>query len=475
MELLDRKDEIKLNMLRTLIKKNTIFSIDILANENDIGKRTILKYLDELSDDLTFLGLPVIFRYLHNNFLEQEIFDFNLPILQRMTVHYIKESIVFKLCLIVLKRKNLSLQKLADLLYLTYPTARRLIFQVNKEFQKFEFYICPKKVQFLGHETSIRLYFAGLFSKVYKQNELPFELINQDSFQKFLDTMKQKGFLMGNSDENLIKQFLALSIFRVRMGYLNVLEKDMLSPLKPTQIEDQNLVNYLNEQLMKVPIEKVYSELRQIIPVIKVIEQNTDIDSSKTSDVFNNKIIQLSAFFFNSEFQEEEKRKMSQYLNHLSVKTRLVNANLWDLEKLILIHPYKCINDLFLDYLIENTKDLSIYKKKEVLHAYSLFILKSDFIRQYLPALTIYIQLTRANSYLDKMCLAVFNNFCQTILTDQVTNSDIIITDQTLNSDRFKEQILILSEFDNLNSLNEKLLKKLTEFLTNHFSSRKIK
>ncbi|GFE44699.1 trans-acting regulator SP_1800 [Streptococcus canis] len=161
--------------------------------------------------------------------------------LQEVYQRALRESQSLQLLATLFFKEFDSLEDLAEALFISLSTLKRLIERTNSYLQKeFGIKISTRPVMVVGDERQIRLFYLKYFSEAYAISEWPFaDVINQNNLERLIELMvKQTDVLVNFCLFQHLKILSGVNLVRFQKGF-TVNRKDKgLEPLFMKALED---------------------------------------------------------------------------------------------------------------------------------------------------------------------------------------------------------------------------------------------
>ncbi|MEG0544185.1 MAG: helix-turn-helix domain-containing protein [Carnobacterium sp.] len=393
MDQLLTKDQ--LNELKIIEKLNLYFpnyvTIESISKELEISKSSVIKLVNRI--ETKNLGLIIIYKKRTGLCLNTSITN----IYDRTRLVYLKDSILFNLCLDSFTKSYESPSSFSEKTYISIATFYNRINELNSILTKYSLEFNPKNGEISGLSSNYRFFFYHFFWTCFRMQ--PCELI--DIFIADNSTLLSSLiFEQQNSNLNPIqkKQFL----FALFVNFNQITKKKYIEPNFPHLNLSDSLYIYINKIFSKkfyfINKKNLNSEISFFYsfiisfpiksPLLKLypsILQSYKLKNSKNYDYSKKLISKLEKSFPGIFDKKEEKLNFLVYV--LSVNFSLTNFDYQDdsidkFNELDLYEKYPEFFVRFLEIFIEfegnlKTKQItsmSLLKKKYRFKYYLLFL-----------------------------------------------------------------------------------------------------
>lgn len=195
-------------------------------NKTGVKDRELSKVLDStiltLQASLANLQLMSGIGKVHyeDSYLKIEYYD-NCG-LQEVYQKALRESQALKLMSILFFKEFASLEDLAEELFISLSTLKRLITRTNSYLKKeFNIFISTRPISVVGNEHNIRLFYLKYFSEAYTITEWPFEsYLNKKNHERLISLLVEKTSLNINfALFQHLKIVSGVNLIRFQKGY----------------------------------------------------------------------------------------------------------------------------------------------------------------------------------------------------------------------------------------------------------------
>lgn len=256
--LLNKEFIFRLEVLNNLSRehRNTT-SISDYANKLSKDRRTILKTIEALKNDILDLGCEKYITLILND--ESSVFVDIAPDLDTnyFLLHYLEQSVLFNLCLEIFNGTFIDLQSFATKHFYSYSTVYRKMKDLNQLLQQYDLSLdLNSSTYIIGREQNIRFFFFTLFWESYKVLKWPFPAVDRTNLKRTL---------VGNNEElqpfltksNMVFIWFAVTITRISNNHVLTEEYEytesvfpMLSKEKFCDFFSSFTKNYPNLELL---------------------------------------------------------------------------------------------------------------------------------------------------------------------------------------------------------------------------------
>jgi AraC-like DNA-binding protein len=213
-ELLSKKEYRHLLLIETLFSANGWISLSELATQSDYSLRILKDDIAELkatyeqfSIQTSHEGIRLTFHPNHG--------------IQSIYQKILLESELFALLQLLLLNDSLSTEDLAEKLFISPSTLRRMIKRVNNYLAyTYSLKIQSNPYRLEGDEKTIRYLYYQLYFEGFSTLVWPFDSINEEKLQDFLSTfLEEVGVSLTFSDFHLVKIVTAINSIRLSNGH----------------------------------------------------------------------------------------------------------------------------------------------------------------------------------------------------------------------------------------------------------------
>lgn len=276
----------QLYLVRFLITNGPISQKDILNKFNysnatlyrDINNlNNMLNPIKILTNDWIKISMP---SHYNNRFIFSAFF---------------KQSTEFNLIEEIYFHENHSLLSLADKLFVSESTIRRLIRKINKVLLPYEIQIGSTPIKLFGNEQKIYSLMSRYFFETYPRHDYPFPSLQLNTLQKIiLSTAAKQNDNFNYPDVERLKLSIIIIITRLQNG--NTLNIHIATP---SNISDRVLFNPIYKKLFKTifKIELNKETLSQILYPFSATNFSTDQKQLKEMASKNEQIRNKVALF----------------------------------------------------------------------------------------------------------------------------------------------------------------------------------
>ena len=211
MDLLSKKDSKKISLLQFLEEgeKNTEEVLQFL----DVSLNTLNQWISDINSLISPSYIIKEQQDISLHFSKQESFNSSIAAIAKSSLEYLLlEEIFF--------RKYFSYLELADVLFVSESTLRRLIIELNKKLFYFDISIQSRPLRIIGNEKNIRIIFITIFKEKYGVSAPPF---NEEDI-KIIEHFYQLGCRLTNrtitlQDKYNFTLFSLVALVREMNGY----------------------------------------------------------------------------------------------------------------------------------------------------------------------------------------------------------------------------------------------------------------
>ncbi|MGX7149920.1 helix-turn-helix domain-containing protein [Enterococcus ureasiticus] len=219
--LLNREFVFRLEVLNNLSRerKNST-SISDYASLLSKDRRTILKNIEALKNDITHLGCEKYITIISTD--ESTVFvditpDFDT---NYFLLYYLEQSVLFNLCIEIFNGNFVDLQSFATQHFYSYSTVYRKAKELNHLLQQYDLILDLNTTTYIiGREQNIRFFFFTLFWESYKVLKWPFKDIEYNELKKILEERNPE-MLQFLIKPNMVFIWFAVTITRITNGYI---------------------------------------------------------------------------------------------------------------------------------------------------------------------------------------------------------------------------------------------------------------
>lgn len=351
----------QLNIIERIYDEESI-SINKLSKILHVSEKTIRQDIQDLNNLIKPSQISI-----------SPILGLSLKTISEMSIEsiyslFLFNSIEFEIIEKIFFKKFLSLDTLAESLFISVSTLRRLILNINKSLHNIHFRIDPKTLDLIGNETQICNFMIHYFDEKYRDSFMIFPKIQLNVLDKlFLTFFKQEQIDINYPDLEKLRNWSMVILTRIKNGHR---------------------FSYTKEKHDKLP-KKIISNLL-IKSLFKAVFSIT-----LTPDVF----YQTFYYFFNTNYCKtfEQLKELSakddeiaEFIDALNLMLESVASNL----SIELTKKEKLILDLFNADALYYGKSYILYDKNQaniesITHDYSNFyqflkkeIAQNPFIKQ---------------------------------------------------------------------------------------------
>lgn len=225
--LLNKEFTIRLDVLNNLSREpNNVTSLSDYATKLSKDRRTIIKAIDALKNDITHLGCEQYITLVSID--ESTVFvdiapDFDA---NYFLLYYLEESVLFKLCIELFNGSFIDLQSFATQHFYSYSTVYRKTKELSQLLQQYDLILdLNTTTNIIGREQNIRFFFFTLFWESYKVLKWPFPTIDYDKLKKNLEESSPEiqQFLL---KPNMVFMWFAVTVIRIANGFVITEEYD---------------------------------------------------------------------------------------------------------------------------------------------------------------------------------------------------------------------------------------------------------
>ncbi|MGX7245151.1 helix-turn-helix domain-containing protein [Enterococcus quebecensis] len=446
---LNDKNKKKLELFKKLIfKDGEKVSFTYLQHYLDISLSTLKRYFNELETDVQKNEdlKMIIFEKNTGGFQVNNYSDFKIDyLLIHLRLHYLNESLQFKIISCILTKSYLTADELAEELFVSVPYLYKQINTLNEQLKNFHIKVVFHSNENLcGEEKHLRMFCFYFYWNAYRGTIIPFEseLSCVFSCPDIIDSLEKR---YSSSVINRIKLMLGITMMR-QFKYQIQLPTEIKNILKPFEVTTE--ISMLVKRYFISEDEHLFFNLmlRSFI---------SDIDTSKEKIILFDMFPRSSSLVFSSELLVNEYEKSFYSSASMTSKQKanifyylligLVHSTFFEINPMyffrqVMINEQS--NTEFLKkYLKRHPKNYRFYKKFRKNHpeftvdptfnfgiCMLLTILTDMFL---IPTVSIYIQYSSNNFgsvFIKNKLLTLFNpesiNF-----TKQIHEANIAIVD----------------------------------------------
>ncbi|MEB7792129.1 helix-turn-helix domain-containing protein [Enterococcus faecalis] len=184
---LEKKNQLKIRLLKEIIFSSTSCSKQYLQNCLNISTQTLCVYLDELPDDFEKIGVTS-FKIIET----EESFSIEKPStinLKQLLYLFLKESYKYQILVLFLNKGKVSYTEIEESLNMSRSTIYRKLVELNTCLKEFDIQINDGRLE--GSELQIRYFYFQLIVEL-----IPFEnlisYMNNDYFLNILNDFEKK-------------------------------------------------------------------------------------------------------------------------------------------------------------------------------------------------------------------------------------------------------------------------------------------
>lgn len=464
---LKKSEKNKLKTLNFLIHQRDYVNFSKLANDFELPKSSLYRYINHLSEDLRN-AFPSKKIFIHSD--EEGILFVNSSTLSNsyisdcLKLYYLKTTPLFQIMNSLTQRKFNSIQDLANAHFISisqiYPHLKNIKsilanFNINLDFSE------KSKTNFHGELKNIALFYYQFFWNAYKGIEWPFSFVSENQLSNNTFTK--------SAQNNRINFLIAIFI---QLSANNILSPKIDNNLLPILNELQT-TNDVSENFT-VPLypfnQKKHSSLSSIWLVINLSVRflSTSIDSNKQKKLLmnnlnnlNNPIIEYTNNFFDFlvdyfkvKFHKENPLVYKYYFLIFFSYSYYIDIDLEFFSQEKNLFSNKTSENKYLDDIYLLTSNCYYeYRKKNILigdkevpiklnhYLFNLIYLMLNIESSYSVKIKIYIDISvnlLSNTFVFNKIIDLFGSeYFQ--LVDDITIANIIISDS--NEPKNKEQI----------------------------------
>lgn len=186
--MIDEYDILELRLIQILDSKVKWWTIEEFANQLQVSKTTIQKYLKSIKiriRDLDYKGLSIETSTSKGIYFHRPA-AFNV---QFLYTQILKEHLTLSILNSFLYSDHLTSIKLASDNFVSVASIRRKYKSINIYFENLR--IAIKKDRLVGDERQIRWFYSELYWQVYRGVEWPFAFIPRDFVDGMIDTIEE--------------------------------------------------------------------------------------------------------------------------------------------------------------------------------------------------------------------------------------------------------------------------------------------
>ena len=457
------------------------WTTDSLALKLNQSKRYTKDLLKELKDDIVYhLDSPLNIQV---GFSGEIIITPHTPsdilhLFYALKLAYLEQTNEFKLLHLLLQKQTLSIEAIANYLFVSPSYVRKIINRMNAFFQSFQFQISEEKkvYELKGNELSIRLFFYVIMNDTYQSIPWPYKS------KDFPDSIDYRQSL-----------HIMLTILNSRKSHKNrvpVLSKKsawIIAHMKETynfipHLKSQNI--YFHNSLNQAAIEEYFIFFThicapQVIPKeIKIVLGETFLNA--TTDITFSRTLSFKVIdHFQLDYEEEKKYLLAYYLTVLEGFYDLMQETTILFEKLV-FPPLeysllfektyvKEIMQVFQNFLSEERHEelLNNYKLQQYFYGLIYTILQIETP----PVVRIFLYITNALTAQDliRTRLETIYNSKTVLFVPCFEQEDLVVTDslnfgQDIDTEIFSFNTILKEDQWSLllQKINQLILNKMT-------------
>lgn len=507
-ELLDLKNKKKVDIIEIIYNsKNHSCVQEVILKELNITYPTLRSLIGTINNDVLRFGHEN-FSIIHSPSNQLYTLIVSEENSVQLIIHaYIKDSPKFQLLELLLTSSFNNLQSIADKLYISYPSIRKDIKELNKLLEKYRVHISTNNgIRLEGDELGIRLYYTFLYLTVYGGESWPFLFIRYFEITELLEKCPKEIYNAHFLDKNMLVHFyLAVHLLRVRQNNYLPSYHQFHVPLYNAYSDESKksyevFLNDLSNYLPNVNEETLVFTTRIILSVLLAFGSYSSIDKVP-SFFYSEPAFQKNRFLFIVSFTYEkieqhlsiplsnsEKEKLLYSFMCVNYRYLLFKNLSLNLESMVLgytnieknlrkAHKVKHLK-LLVSQLME-LEEFSVFEpyKKELSSDYLIILEKRiDFSKHTLPVkVAILSIISNDTAVFDFM--SIFSNYYNVCVTDKLDDdidlviSDFSLSDQVLDSFSINQPIVYVntrwSETD-----YEKVNRKLADITEANFINK---
>ncbi|MGO2084264.1 helix-turn-helix domain-containing protein [Vagococcus sp.] len=219
LKLTKEKDLYTLYLLSYFDKTSLIELSELLY----IPTRTVKEGINRLNQTFMSKDNPeklIISNHKGDIYFNKHYDSKKILIINQIQLHYLKESPVFNLLVLLANYYQLSTQEVCDKLFISESYLRKLVKVINRAISRYSFRLRREKnfYFFDGNELNIRLFLYHVVKDTYQNIEWPFETKVPSSFQ-LTDSSDKAEFntlYPSTSRKNSIAMFILINDVRVK-------------------------------------------------------------------------------------------------------------------------------------------------------------------------------------------------------------------------------------------------------------------
>ncbi|EOH99875.1 hypothetical protein UAW_01028 [Enterococcus haemoperoxidus ATCC BAA-382] len=446
---LNDKNKKKLELFKELIFKDSEkVSFTYLQHYLDISLSTLKRYFNELESDIQKNeDLKMIdFERSTGSFQLNNHSHFKIDyLIVHLRLHYLNESLQFKIISSILTRSYLTADELADDLFVSIPYLYKQINALNEQLKSFHIKVVFHSNENLcGEEKQMRMFCFYFYWNAYRGTIIPFEFELSCVFTspELIESLEKR---YPSSVIKRIKLMLGITIMR-QYKFPIKLPDEIKSILKPFEV---------TTEISRLVKRYFISEDEHLFFNLMLRSFISDIDSSQEKISLFDKFPRSSSLVFSSELLVNEYEKNFSPSTSMTPKQKssifyyvligLVHSTFFEINPMyffrqVMINEQD--NTEFLKkYLKRHPNNFRFYKKFRKDHPeftidstfnFGICMLLSILTDMFLiPTISIYIQYSSNNFgtvFIKNRILTLFNAESITF-TNQISESDIAIID----------------------------------------------
>lgn len=217
----------KLKLFYLLKESDEIQTISSVSKKFSLDKRTTLRLLQAFQQDILQFCLE---KDIHLDFQNERNIIFTLvdsfdP--QILYVNYLEQSINFKACLDIFNQDFTNISQFSAKHYQSVSTTKRYLDSLKRLVKQYDLTLDLAKNQMIvGKEHQIRYFYYTFFWESYSSTQWPFPDIDLHRLQVTLHDITKNFKNLPIPDVNKMIVWIAVSLIRIKQGYVIDYEED---------------------------------------------------------------------------------------------------------------------------------------------------------------------------------------------------------------------------------------------------------
>lgn len=437
---LEKADIRKLELLRYLENSTSHQALrDVIINDLDVTEFLLNRMVEEIKLDFEKYDLDSNFKLESSSLGIKLIKNKKCPSNQ-LEICLVQESLTFSLIVALFFEEFISITHYAENNFLSYSTVYNKLSDIRTFFNKFDFTV-TKKNELKGNESSIRLFFSYIFSKVCNQSLLIYsEDVNNKSLNLLNALEKYRENPFKESEKIRLSHYL--NVMLVRLSQRHYINNDNLYTHSQF-LEDNLTVLFLLEEQEKIncviPKNKQLNEVDELLGYavakeILIVDDYLDNTTNQNYKVYS--------YNFMSEVKNEFP-DLALYIDSNTLRIDLVHFNVFNfilpLETELKKTDTKAVTNGFPDYIEfsenyinEQKNNPKIWNKHRYFFYKYLLILINGQITKYIDIpIYLYVDFSFGKKYTNLIMdiIKKFTNF-QIVFQEYVDKqTNIILSD----------------------------------------------